>query len=108
MNYRETKAASKEIKLAIQSMVDGDKMSVTYPVARVNVGWIDKEFIIKAWDCGVSDSSMSYSIYDDSNFRGMNFNVKPTTLRAYTFDMMNQRTSFNFDLTKMKLTKQVI
>jgi hypothetical protein len=48
---------------------------------------------------------MSYSIW--SSFSGMNIDsLGPTMAKAYTFDMMSQKTSYNFPLYQMEIVSE--
>ena len=48
---------------------------------------------------------MSYSIW--STFSGMNIDsLGRTTIKAYTYDMMSQRTSYTFPLYEMEIVKE--
>jgi len=45
---------------------------------------------------------MSYSIWN--NYSGMNISsLGPTTAKAYTYDMMSQRTNYSFPLYEMTI-----
>jgi len=49
---------------------------------------------------------MSYSIW--STFSGMNIDsLGPTTAKAYTFDMMSQKTTYTFPLYEMKIGLEI-
>ena len=48
---------------------------------------------------------MSYSIW--SSFSGMNIDsIGKTTMKAYTYDMMSQRTNYNFPLYEIEIPEQ--
>lgn len=105
MTYSDKVKASKELLTAIQGLKDGESIKVTYGHDRYgtakDIYEVNKNiYEIKAYK-GVSDN-MSYSIW--SSFSGMNIDsLGPTTAKAYTYDMMSQRTSYNFPLYEMSI-----
>ena len=100
MKYSEKLKASKELLTAIQSLKDGESIDVTYGKGfkgEPNV------YSIKAYKGYKGE--MSYSIWK-SPF-GMNIDsLGRTTFKAYTYDMMSQRTTYTFPLYEMELVKE--
>jgi len=99
MTYSDKVKQSKNVLEAIKSLKDEEKLEVTY-----GVGFKGKpnEYTIRAYK-GRKDE-MSYSIW--STFSGMNIDVLgKTTMRAYTFDMMSQKTTYTFPLYKLNIIK---
>ena len=100
MKYSEKLKASKELLTAIQALKDGESLEVTYGKSfkgEPNV------YSIKAYKSYKDE--MSYSIWK-SPF-GMNIDsLGRTTFKAYTYDMMSQRTTYTFPLYEMELVKE--
>jgi len=64
----------------------------------------DKKLQIRAYKNSIDreDREMSYSIW--STYNGMNISkIGNTTISAYTFDMMSQKTTFTFDIEKIEV-----
>ena len=97
MTYSEKKQASKSVLDAIKALKDEQSLDVIYGKGfkgEPNV------YSIKAY--ASKKGEMSYSIW--SSFSGMNISsLGPTTAKAYTYDMMSQRTNYTFPLYEMKL-----
>ena len=99
MTYTDKVKQSKNILDTIQSLKDGESIEVSYGSDRNGKPNVYK---IKSYK-GYRDE-MSYSIWD--TFRGMNIDtIGKTTMRGYTYDMMNQRTTYTFPLYKMNIIK---
>ena len=100
MKYSEKLKASKELLTAIQGLKDGESIKVTYGKdfkGKPNV------YSIKAYKGYKGE--MSYSIWK-SPF-GMNIDsLGRTTVKAYTYDMMSQKTAYTFPLYEMELVKE--
>ena len=99
MTYSDKVKQSKIVLEAIMGLKDEEKLKVTY-----GVGYKGKpnEYTIRAYS-GRKDE-MSYSIW--STFSGMNIDViGKTTMKAYTFDMMSQKTTYTFPLYKLNIIK---
>lgn len=97
MTYSEKVKASKEILTAIQALKDGESIKVRYGHDRNGIA--QNIYEIKAY------GEMSYSIWN--TFNGMNiYSLGRTTAKAYTYDMMSQRTTYTFPLYKMKLVEE--
>lgn len=99
MTYSEKVKQSKEVLQAIRSLKDGECFKFTYGK---NHKREPREFKLKAY-MGFNNE-MSYSIW--AAFDGMNVSsLTNTQAKAYTFDMMSQKTTFNFPLYEMKIIK---
>ena len=100
MTYLEKKQASKKVLDAIKALEDSEVLEVSY-----GIGYKGKPnvYTIRAYSSGKgSDKDMCYSIW--STFSGMNIDsLGPTTLKAYTFDMMTQKTTYTFPLYEMEI-----
>ena len=97
MTYSEKKSASKKVLDAIMALKDEEVLEVAYGKGfkgEPNV------YTIRAYKS--SKGKMSYSIW--STFSGMNISsLGPTTAKAYTFDMMSQKTTYTFPLYEMEI-----
>ena len=99
MTYTEKKQASKRVLDAIQALKDNEVLEVSY-----GIGYKGKpnEYTIHAYSG--RKGAMSYSIW--STFSGMNIEtIGKTTMKAYTFDMMSQKTTYNFPIYKLNIIK---
>ena len=99
MTYSDKVNKSKSVLEAINSLKDEEKLKVTY-----GVGYKGKpnEYTIHCYSSSKGD--MSYSIW--SSFSGMNIEtIGKTTMKAYTFDMMSQKTTYAFPLYKLNVIK---
>ena len=99
MTYSDKVNKSKNVLEAIYGLKDEEKLKVTY-----GVGYKGKpnEYTIRAYKGRKGD--MSYSIW--STFSGMNIDtIGKTTMKAYTFDMMSQKTTYAFPLYKLNIIK---
>ena len=102
MKYSEKLKASKELLTAIQGLKDGESIKVKYGHDRN--GYARNIYEIKAYN-GVRDN-MSYSIWNAWN--GMNIDsLGRTTMKAYTYDMMSQRTTYTFPLYEMSIVVEI-
>jgi hypothetical protein len=99
MTYSEKKQASKSVLEAIKSLKDEEKLKVTY-----GVGYKGEPNIYTIHAYMGRKGDMSYSIW--SSFSGMNIEkIGTTTMKAYTFDMMSQKTTYVFPLYKLNVIK---
>ena len=99
MTYSDKVKQSKNVLEAIKSLKDEGILKVTY-----GVGFKGKpnEYTIRAYSG--RKGAMSYSIW--SSFSGMNIDtIGKTTMKAYTFDMMSQKTTYAFPLYKLNVIK---
>ena len=103
MKYTDKVKASKGIVEAIKALKDNESIKVQYGTDRSGK---PNTYKIK---CSIwKHSGPSYSIHKDDIFAidGMNIDtVALTTMRAYTYDMMSQRTTYTFPLYKMTIIK---
>ena len=99
MLYSEKVKKSKEVFKAIKNLKDKEQLIVTYGKDREGN---TKEYKISAnqWT-----KNMSYSIYENKVFgSGMNVDkITGTQLKCYTYDMMANKTTYNFPLYMFKL-----
>ena len=101
MTYSEKKKASKNILEAIYGLKGREEIKVQYGTGykgKPNYYWI------KGYES--KRGEMSYSIW--SGYSGMNIDsLGPTTAKAYTYDMMSQRTSYSFPLYEMSVVVEI-
>lgn len=100
MTYTDKVNQSKEVLGAIKALKADEKLKVTY-----GKGFQGKPNVYTIHAYEGNKGEMSYSIW--SNYSGMNISsLGPTTAKAYTFDMMSQRTTYNFPLYEMELVDE--
>ena len=100
MTYSEKKKASKIILEAIYGLKGNESIKVQY-----GFGYKGKPnyYHIKAYESHKGE--MSYSVW--TGFAGMNIDsLGPTTAKAYTYDMMSQRTNYVFPLYEMTIVDE--
>ena len=100
MTYSDKVKASKPILDLIKSLGDDKSVELSYGKDR---NGMDKVFKIR----GYKDyrGEISYSIWN--SFSGMNIDkVGKTTMKAYTYDMMSQKTTYTFNLYQFKKVDQ--
>ena len=99
MTYSDKVKQSKNVLEAIKSLNNDESIVVSYGT---DYNGQPNYYKIR---CSIYKSSgPSYSIHKDSpwSIDGMNIeSVGKTTLKAYTYDMMSQRTTYNFPLYSM-------
>ena len=101
MKYLDKVKASKKVLDAIHALKDGESISVTYGS---NYNGEPKCYKISVYG-RVGSGERSYSIWHSIN--GMNIeSLGRTTMKAYTYDMMSQRTTYTFPLYEMELVKE--
>ena len=99
MTYSDKVKQSKNVLNAIQSLKDDEHIIVSYGTDREGK---PNYYKVKAYK-GYRDE-MQYSIWN--TFAGMNIDkIGPTTMKAYTYDMMSQRTNWTFNLYDINLIK---
>jgi len=102
MKYSEKLKASKEVLTAIQALGNDESIKVTYGHDRKGI--TNNVYTIKAYNNYRGE--MSYSIWNAWN--GMNIDsLGPTMAKAYTYDMMSQRTTYNFPLYEMSIVVEL-
>jgi len=100
MTYSDKVNKSKDLRELIESLEDGDDIVVEYGSDRSGN---PNQYKIKAYKSSY-DTSMNYSIWD--TFRGMNIqSIGKTTMKCYTYDMMNQKTTYTFPLYGINVIK---
>ena len=103
MTYSDKVKASQTIINAINALKDNEYVVVTYGTDYNNE---PKRYRITA---NVYKSGTSYSINKDEVWamNGMNITeFTNTQAKAYTYDMMGQRTTYNFPLYDMELVEE--
>lgn len=97
MTYSDKVKQSKNVLEAIKGLEDKDAIKVSYGKSREGIPAI---YTIRAYEGYKGE--MSYSIWN--TFSGMNIEALTNTqAKAYTYDMMSQRTNYNFPLYKMEI-----
>lgn len=108
MTYSDKVKASNTIKNAILGLEDKQSIKVSYGTDS------DNKPIVYIISCNVYSTTTSYSIHRDDvwGLRGMNINtlhikgestIGKTSMEAYTYDMMGQRSTYRFPLYEMEL-----
>ena len=99
MTYTDKVKQSKKVLEAIEGLKDNEFIKVTYGVGYKGE---PNEYKIRAYSGRKGD--MSYSIW--SSFSGMNIDtIGKTTIKTYTYDMMSQKTTYNFPIYKLNIIK---
>lgn len=100
MKYLDKVKAANVIKSAINALGHGEDVRVIYGK---DYKGNDKIYSIRCYV--YSDGEKSFSIADaEYAFNSMNIDsLTNTQAKAYTFDLMRQKTSYNFPLYQMKL-----
>jgi len=99
MTYSDKVKQSKKVLNAIQSLKDGESIEVSYGTDREGK---PKTYTIRAYKSYKDE--ITYSIW--SSYQGMNIDsIGKTTMKAYTYDMMSQRTTYVFPLYKLNVIK---
>ena len=102
MTYSDKVKQSKKVLEAIKALGNEEELKVTYGVGFKGVPNV---YSIKAY-CSKHSGEVSYCIWN--NFCGMNISsLGPTTAKAYTYDMMSQRTNYNFPLYEMSIVVEL-
>ena len=100
MTYSDKKKASKIILEAMYGLKGREEIKVQYGTGykgKPNYYWI------KGYES--KRGEMSYSIW--SGYTGMNIDsLGPTTAKAYSYDMMSQRTNYTFPLYEMTIVDE--
>jgi len=101
MTYQEKIKESKKIHESITSLGVKEEIKVTYGVDRIGK---PAEYIIRAYSGFRGENS--YSIGEANSFMGRTMNVDKITntmLKCYSFDLMGQKTTYNFPLYLFKI-----
>ena len=96
MNYQQKVKQSKKILKEIKSLEPGDEFEVTYGVDRDD---IPRVFTIKAYNGFRGE--IDYTIREGRGYLGGSMNIEKITntqMKAYSFDMMSNKTTYNFPL----------
>ena len=100
MKYSEKVKKSNLVIKAIKALKNEERLKVTY-----GKGFKGEPNVYSIHAYESKKGVMSYSIWNA--FSGMNIDtIGKTIMKAYTFDMMSQRTSYNFPLYKIEIPEQ--
>lgn len=106
MTYSDRVKQSKKVLEAIKALGKDESVRVTY-----GTDYNGKPQAYKI-NCSIyRDGEPSYSIYKDEvwGINGMNIDsLTNTQAKAYTYDMMSQRTNYNFPLYEMELVPEEV
>ena len=103
MTYSQKVKQSKKVLEALRQMKDDEHIIVSYGK---NFAGDPKEYKIKAYKDYKEQISYSIWKHDGFGMDGMNIEkVGKTTMKAYTYDMMSQRTTYVFPLYKLNIIK---
>ena len=99
MLYSEKVRKSKEVFKAIKNLKDKEELIVTYGKDREG-NPMEYKISANQWT-----KSMSYGIHENKLFgQGMNVDkITNTQMKCYTFDMMSNKTTYNFPLWLFKI-----
>ena len=106
MTYSDKVKQSKKVLEAIKALDDNESIVVSYGT---DYNGKPKQYKIK---CSIyKHSGPTYSIHKDDFWAidGMNIeSLTNTQAKAYTYDMMSQRTTYNFPLYAMEIVEEVV
>ena len=106
MTYSDKVKASKDLLEAIKALGNDESIKVQYGT---DYNGKPKQYKIK---CSIyKHSGPTYSIHKDDFWAidGMNIeSLTNTQAKAYTYDMMSQRTTYNFPLYAMEIVEEVV
>ena len=110
LSYQDKVKMSKKNLELLDCMLDGEKLKVTFNTIKKYKGGLE-EYTINCWVRDVTRKGevvkeKSFSIH--RGFQGMNLELSRTTLRGYTFDMMSQKTTYNFPIWEMNIIGDII
>lgn len=106
MTYSDKVKQSKVLLDAIKALGNDESIKVIY-----GTDYNGKPVTYKIGCTIWKSSGPSYSIYRDDSFglSGMNIDsMAKTTMKAYTYDMMGQRTQYTFPLYEMEIVKEEV
>ena len=104
MTYTDKVKASKEVLSAIQALKDDESVIVSYGT---DYDGKPREYKIKCSIYGHTGATYSIIKNDVFTINGMNIDsLTNTQAKAYNYDMMSQRTTYNFPLYKMEVVKE--
>ena len=101
MTYQEKVKKSKKIHKSITSLGIKEEIKVTYGV---DYNGKPAEYTIRAYSGFKGENN--YAISEANSFMGRSMNVDKVTntmLRCYSFDLMSQKTTYNFPLYLFKI-----
>lgn len=105
MTYSEKVKAAKTIITAIQALKSGEEIRVSYGIKHNGT---PKYYVFSCYEYQTSDREKSFSIAD-AEFRLNSMNISALTntqAKAYSYDLMSQRTTYNFPLYQMKIVSE--
>ena len=106
MTYSDKVKKSKKVLEAIKALGKDESVRVIYGTTYDN-----NPQVLKI-NCSIyGDGEPCYSIYKDNcwGLSGMNIDsLTNTQAKAYTYDMMSQRTNYNFPLYEMELVPEEV
>ena len=105
MTYSDKVKASKDLLTAIQSLNDKEYIIVEYGT---DYKGEPMRFKVDAMVYGEAKKA-TYRIYKDELFATTGMNIEKfsgTTMYAYSYDLMSQKTTYNFPLYSMKIVDQ--
>ena len=104
MKYIDKVRQSDKIYSLVNSLEYGDKLTVTYGTDRY--GKVRKFEIVNYNSVNKDRPSYSIKVADTILGNSMNIeHVTKTQLKAYTFDMMKNKTTYNFPIYKLDFFK---
>lgn len=99
MTYSEKVKVSKKLYSSMEGMADDDVLSIQYKGDPYEIYCYHYKF----------NDSKDWSIYKDGRYwSGMNIDSRDkraTSMKAYTFDMMGNRTTYKFKMQDIKVGK---
>jgi len=104
MKYIDKIRKSDKIYSLVKSLEYGDKLTVIYGADKYGTV---RKFDIENYN-SVNKDRPSYSIKESGTLLGASMNIEHVTktqLKAYSFDMMKQKTTYNFPIYKMGFFK---
>lgn len=101
MKYSEKVKKSNSVIKAIKALKNEERLKVTY-----GKGFKGEPNVYSIHAYEGKKGVMSYSIWN--TFSGMNIEkIGRTTMKAYTYDMMSQRSSYTFPLYEMSVVVEI-
>lgn len=104
MKYIDKVRQSDKIYSLVKSLEYGDRLTVIYGADKFGTV---RKFEIENYN-SINKDRASYSIKEADTLLGASMNIEHVTktqLKAYTFDMMKQKTTYNFPIYKMDFFK---
>ena len=103
MKYSGKVKKSKAILDKLYSLKDQEELTIQFGK---DYKGEPREFKIKCYENYKGDG-FHYSIWESKGLNGMNIeSIGRTTMKGYTYDMMSQRTTYNFPLYEMEIVEE--